>query len=493
MRNAPAIPPVRRLALLAVTLLAGCVPAFAQRTVSAELLLAEGQPLPGVGGIILELDTPFVDAEGNVGLNGKATVGGFDRTFVFVESGPLFLEHLAPAGYSLSGREASMGVSPGGGFIYSPSINGNDGLWSSAGYVIANRDPAPGVAGKFIKFASGPRMASDGRFTFVAGFSNAPGSTTTDRAVYRGQIGVPGLTLLYKTGDIIDGQLIRFATPNLSFRYDVSSDGLRIIHISGVGEGSGATWVLKDGSWIAQPATQLPGSIYENEAWHTFNGVGVNNAGDWIIFGVSSNFDDPASNDFVAFNGVDTLHENQTVDGLTLATPASVRAAAINNLGRIAMIWQYGSSVAPTPKALLVGDGGTLAQSVVVVASGDLLDVDADGIPDWRVVDLPESNLVGPGLDLADDGRVATTCTLEPLAGGARFDATIRFCHEACSSSCPACVPDFNQDGGVTGEDIGAFFFAWEASDPCADVNQDGGVTGEDVEFFFSVWEAGGC
>ncbi|MFZ4430369.1 MAG: DUF7453 family protein [Phycisphaerales bacterium] len=483
----------RRLALLAgAAFVSAAAPALAQRTVPAELLLAEGQPLPSVGGVILELDTPVLDADGKVGLNGKATIGGIDRTFVFVESSPIFLDSTAPAGYTLSGREISMGISPGGQFIYSPSINGNDGLWSSAGYVIANRDPAPGATGKFIKFASGPRMAADGRFTFMAGFSNTPGGTTTDRAVYQGRLGVPGLTLLYKTGDTVDGQVLRFTTPNLSFKYDVSSNAQHLIHISGVGAGSGSTWVLKDGTWIAQPATQLPGSIYANEAWNTFNGVGVNDAGDWIIYGFSSNYDDPTSNDFVAFNGVDTLHENQTIDGLTLATPASVRAAALNNLGRIAMIWQYGSSVAPTPKALVVGEGGTLAQSIVVVASGDLLDVDGDGSPDWRVVDLPDNNSVGIGLDLADDGRVATTCTLEPPAGGTRFDATIRFCYAECSA-CPPCAGDFNQDGGIDGGDIESFFAAWEASDPCGDVNQDGGVTGDDVGSFFSTWEAGGC
>ncbi len=479
-------------ALLAATLATLAAPALAQRTVHAQLLLAEGQPLPDVGGVILELDTPVVDADGKVAVNGKATIAGIDRTFVFVESSPTFIDASAPAGYILSGRETSMGVSPGGQFIYSPSINGNDGLWSSAGYVIANRDPAPGISGKFIKFASGPRMAADGLFTFIAGFSNTPGGTTTDRAVYRGRIGVPGLTLLYKTGDTIDGQLIRFTTPNLSFRYDTSSDAQRIIHISGVGAGSGSTWVLKDGTWIAQPATQLPGSMYENEAWNTFNGVGVNNAGEWIIFGVSSNFDDTTSNDFLAFNGVDTLHENQTVDGLTLAAPAGVRAAAINNLGVVAMIWQHTSSVAPTPKALVVGQGGSLDQSIVVVASGDLLDVDGDGNADWRVVDLPESYVVGPGLDLADDGRVTTTCTLEPVAGGARFDATIRFCFADCSS-CPACPADFNQDGGIDGGDIEAFFNDWTEGQSCADVNQDGGVDGGDIERFFTLWENSNC
>ncbi|MCX5692040.1 MAG: S8 family serine peptidase [Planctomycetota bacterium] len=55
------------------------------------------------------------------------------------------------------------------------------------------------------------------------------------------------------------------------------------------------------------------------------------------------------------------------------------------------------------------------------------------------------------------------------------------------------CAADFNQDGGVDGGDIEAFFTAWEAGDPAADVNRDGGVDGPDIESFFLVWAAGGC
>lgn len=63
---------------------------------------------------------------------------------------------------------------------------------------------------------------------------------------------------------------------------------------------------------------------------------------------------------------------------------------------------------------------------------------------------------------------------------------------EACSA-CPACAADYNQDGGVDGPDVEAFYFDWENSLPCADVNQDGGIDGPDVEAFFTVWENGGC
>ncbi|MBX3382889.1 MAG: hypothetical protein KF864_05210 [Phycisphaeraceae bacterium] len=55
------------------------------------------------------------------------------------------------------------------------------------------------------------------------------------------------------------------------------------------------------------------------------------------------------------------------------------------------------------------------------------------------------------------------------------------------------CPADFNQDGGIDGSDVQAFFDAWEQGDPTADVNYDGGVDGDDVDFFFAAWENGGC
>ncbi|MCX5689004.1 MAG: hypothetical protein NTV94_04325 [Planctomycetota bacterium] len=55
----------------------------------------------------------------------------------------------------------------------------------------------------------------------------------------------------------------------------------------------------------------------------------------------------------------------------------------------------------------------------------------------------------------------------------------------------PACSGDFNQDGGVDGADVDAFFEAWEAGDSAADINEDGGVDGGDVGTFFARWEAG--
>lgn len=66
----------------------------------------------------------------------------------------------------------------------------------------------------------------------------------------------------------------------------------------------------------------------------------------------------------------------------------------------------------------------------------------------------------------------------------------LAFTHGGDANTCPA---DFNQDGGVDGADVDAFFMAWEAGESAADVNLDGGVDGADVDTFFMAWEAGGC
>ncbi|MCX5691819.1 MAG: hypothetical protein NTV94_18835, partial [Planctomycetota bacterium] len=60
-------------------------------------------------------------------------------------------------------------------------------------------------------------------------------------------------------------------------------------------------------------------------------------------------------------------------------------------------------------------------------------------------------------------------------------------------ASPPPCFADFNQDGGIDGADIEAFFTAWELGVAAADVNEDGGVDGADIETFFLAWQAGGC
>lgn len=58
----------------------------------------------------------------------------------------------------------------------------------------------------------------------------------------------------------------------------------------------------------------------------------------------------------------------------------------------------------------------------------------------------------------------------------------------------PSCeAADYDNNGGVDGSDLAAFFVNFEAGELCADVDQNGGVDGGDIGAFFAVFEAGGC
>jgi hypothetical protein len=118
--------------------------------------------------------------------------------------------------------------------------------------------------------------------------------------------------------------------------------------------------------------------------------------------------------------------------------------------------------------------------------------------PGSSVVRYTSAALTVPALgDAPNDGFYAFAEIV--VAAGAFVGSTITATLDNVSvegtliETGPACPADFNQDGGVDGGDIEAFFTAWEGGDASADVNADGGVDGSDVETFFAAWEAGGC
>ncbi len=58
---------------------------------------------------------------------------------------------------------------------------------------------------------------------------------------------------------------------------------------------------------------------------------------------------------------------------------------------------------------------------------------------------------------------------------------------------CPPCISDYDQSGGVDGDDIGVFLVEWERGAPCADIDRSGAVDGTDFSLFFEYWHGGAC
>lgn len=480
-----------RSLIVAITALATSF-AHGQTVVRGEKLAAEGEsPAWANGGTILSLNTPFTNLNGDVGFSGNMSFTTGSTNFVYRGNGTAFFNNSVTS-HVLTGAESTMGIGSDGGFIVSPSIDGEDGLWSSGGYVVRAGDPVVSLPGKYYSFASRPTMFGAGSFAAVVGFADTPTGTTNTRALIRGQLGSSDLSVVYKTGDVISGQTLRFATPNMSFTYDYSDNGAHRIHVIGTGTGtSGINKVLLDDNWILEPTAPVEGTPYENIAWSTFAGVSVDDSMQYLVWGTVSNFDDTAASYILSYNGQDSLFRGQTIDGVTL-TSGSVRVASLNNFGNVAHIWSYGSGN-PTPKVMFAGYASELSTNKVIIKTGDLIDFDGDGMGDYLVYDMPESQTVSPGMDLGDDNHVITRLTLAPLGGGTpRFDAIVKFCYDGCNP-CPGCPADFNEDGGVDGSDVEAFFSIWSEGGSCGDTNNDGGTDGADVEWFFVVWSAGSC
>ncbi|MBS0195539.1 MAG: hypothetical protein JSR77_02165 [Planctomycetes bacterium] len=161
-------------------------------------------------------------------------------------------------------------------------------------------------------------------------------------------------------------------------------------------------------------------------------------------------------------------------------------------------IIEWNSAIAPDPYPATVDCGGTLTLSGRVIAAG--LDVIAiwQG-PTGIIVDGVSANgseFSGQGtLSLTINGMTAAdagTYYLSTYTQGywCGWGATYTVSVGECGAACPA---DFNQDGGIDGSDVDAYFAAWEIGDASADVNLDGGVDGSDIGTFFAAWEAGGC
>ncbi len=62
----------------------------------------------------------------------------------------------------------------------------------------------------------------------------------------------------------------------------------------------------------------------------------------------------------------------------------------------------------------------------------------------------------------------------------------------ACAWAGDGCFADYNNDGGIDGDDVIAFFADWDAGNSCADADASTGVDGDDVIAFFAAWDAGG-
>lgn len=110
-----------------------------QAIVEAMLVVQEGDTTPGVGGTVISVNQPFVSGLGDPGFTGNAA-----EYFVWFGSGVTWISSDGLPSV-LSGAEGTMGVGDLGEFIYSPSTDGDDSVWTDVGLLAVENVQAPGL------------------------------------------------------------------------------------------------------------------------------------------------------------------------------------------------------------------------------------------------------------------------------------------------------------------------------------------------------------
>jgi len=469
---------------IGVALIAATASGNAPRTVD---VVAFGGQIPpgGDGTAITSLNAPFTNSLGQPGFTGVLASG---ERFVWVNDQIVWLNQDGLPDYLLTGTEATMGISDDGGWIYSPSTDGTDSVFTHEGLLYRGTDPAPGIDDRFLTFNSRPRMAPDGTAWWIAGLTDTPGGSTNGRALY--VCTDPSSPSTSTTPLVVSGEMIdEFTIGNtgIGFGYDISEDSsnwIAELTMAGVPTSSNAFVGVNKELKLRQGD---PVDDDDPTTWASFRSPSVNNNGDWVIAG-NTNGGPTAEREFLAVNGKILIRRGDTIDGVELLGNWAIRWASINNLGNVAYIWEGGSG-ASVSGAMFVGHISDLpGSSSAIAVIGEDFDSSGDGIADVTLIDFKASAVISPGIDFSDHPWIFTEVTLRNIATLETFDAIVRF-------SIPSDGPcaDLDGSGTVDGADLGILLEAWGSAGGPADLNGDGIVDGADLGILLEAWGTSGC
>jgi hypothetical protein len=442
---------------------------WSDRGGSRELLARQGDPVPGTGpGIVHSgsagLLSVKVGRTGIVGMHsvlvGSGVTFSNDRVVMSEAIGslqPVARESSPAPGLGgatfLAIRDDISAVGDLGQIAFYSTLDGagvtsasDESMWyaDAAGTQLLGRedDLIPGFTSAVVFNGFGePGMSRNGLAAFTATMSGVDVTSATDRGIF---VGTPGdLELVVREGD---------QAPGLS---------------------EGATFGVLP---LTAPSVNSDGRIVIEATMTGTDVDSANNTGVWT--------DADGAMRLLAREG---FSAPELAIGVIFTDNFS--QLLINDVGQVAFVARVTGPGISSGSDDILWATDSLGSLVLVMQEGvTQIDVDPDpGVTDLRTVDafgfLSEQGWNGfndrgeLGIDVTfTDGTDAVVIAAIPVI-----------------TQCPNCPADYDQDGGVTGADIAAFFTDFEGGLTCADTDEDGGITGADIAAFFVTFEAGGC
>lgn len=407
-----------RLTIALLAGLAGAAASVAGPVTSVDLIAYEGMIAPNSGGLaISSLNAPFTNGLGQVGFTGNLDNGaGGTVGFVWIDNEVKWMNTDGLPDV-LAGAEGTMGFGNNGEFIYSPSVNSNDAVWTHEGVLLQDGDAAPGLPGQWATFNSRPIMTPDGTSYWIGGLTNTQGGSTQGRILWKNTGGADGTyTALLRTGDSVGGFAI--GTTGIGFAYDAADNNNHYITFAQLTTGSTATdgTVLVNGAIVARESL----ATGQGDNWSNFDGMSINNAGNYVFGGDTAG--DIATDEFIAYNGQIAIREGDSVGGVTLGT--SQDWVSINNDNNVAFIWDIAGGA--EEGLFWADDAANMSAALLLLATGSTIDTDGDNTGDAVLVDFNASATISPGLALSDHPWVFVEVDLMDVARGVEYEAIIR-------------------------------------------------------------------
>ena len=464
----------------------------------SSVLIKQGDPV-GVGQTVADIQGAATNTVGGflfrvTGTTGTATTDHLWGSATLAPGAVLRSSGSTIAGYlqgsstsaTTSPFETGFGISNTGQIVYSTNIgagatvNNADSVWLDNTPLAVAGDQSVIVPGQRWSFTSAPRIASEtGQTWWVGGFTTSTTSTTSQR---RGLIRQGASAPVVFAGQSFPG--VAFPISDISsvlFDWSLSSNGNHYIcQVSLDDNAVTDKLIVRDGSPVnlgtaGSPALMKVGEpvpfISGAPTYSAFSSVAINNAGRYAVSGTAGGAR------FLVRDGQPFLFEGDVIDGASLN--GSIIDVRMNNSGDVACV----SGLAD---ALLV-TRAVVFNRRTVARVGLPIDITGDGVNDPSAVlseitsgALGISERTGSVVRVYFAGRVDVNGTFSTLTDDLDVAVVAK-----------VCLPDFNNDGSVTVQDIFDFLTAWFSSERTADMNSDGSVTVQDIFDFLGYWFAG--
>ncbi|MEM7155931.1 MAG: DUF4215 domain-containing protein [Myxococcota bacterium] len=355
--------------------------------IPGQVIMREGDTPTG-GPSVTNVEHAFVNEAGQVAFVGDFNDGSH---FVVIDGAVVFVS-TDEAMFTLTLPEDFMSSNGTGAFVYQPDIDGADGIYHSVTRSLAIQgDTALGVmpAAAWISHSSA-QLLPDNRIYWVSSYDVDGDGSTDGRALQTSSDSTIGnTTALLQTGDILNDGVSDFTidTTGVDLDFAYSHNGLHSIYVLNMtGSTASDGFIALNGSIVGTPReNDLNG---DGDDWDNFDLVAINNDGNYLFSGDTNGAS--ATDEFIAYNSTIVIREGDTVDGLALATPGSLRFLALNDFNQAAYGWSHGSPSGARESAFFACDASDLAgtSQLLFTTLDDELDVDGDGVGDFLIEDI---------------------------------------------------------------------------------------------------------